>query len=224
MLSVVEMRSIYIYIYLSVKLAFIMSKKRGKSSARAGGAKSKGKGKSKSKRGTGLQLDADAAKLKSPRTIHASARTPQGHSEELMFGGSHNNEYGDEDSIATMTLDTLLKGVKAVSASTPLLRVMVFGLDVQLRNVYIQHWIDLQNIQKKWLIKDSGDRYMRYYTVTTAVAHRKHIHLEVFDLMKPWKLHILPPSDVNVIVLPFTTDKDEAQRTRIEFGNTHTLM
>ncbi len=61
------------------------------------------------------------------------------------------------------------------------------------------------------------DRYMIFYDSTYDFDQKTKSHLHLFDLMKPWKMPQLPPSDINVMVLPFTSEKDRGLRTRIEF-------
>ncbi|ETO18515.1 hypothetical protein RFI_18748, partial [Reticulomyxa filosa] len=66
------------------------------------------------------------------------------------------------------------------------------------------------------MIRDLSERYMRFYTHSETLPNGEQILLELFDMMKPWKMTTLPETDMNVIVLPFTQDKDKAQRQRIE--------
>lgn len=87
------------------------------------------------------------------------------------------------------------------------LRIMVLGIDVEGRNVYIQHWVDLKkNPGKLYKSSDTQIRFMRYFTKEMMLDRESSnlkLKLELFECLRIDHIIQIPECDLIVIVLPF---------------------
>ena len=95
------------------------------------------------------------------------------------------------------------KDRKVGSSAVGLFRLMVLGMDVETRNVYIQHWINLNKNKGVICKTDTQIRFMRVYESSALVDETLTLKLQLFDVMRPDHLDMVPETDLVVILLPF---------------------